>query len=74
MITNRYEKGDKYLDLEKYTAVGMDEDGFRVEDECWECRIYSKKDTPSSGDFIEFGNELMARMFIEQNEWKEQVL
>jgi hypothetical protein len=52
----------------------MDEDGFEVIDECWECRIYSKKDTPSSGEFVEFGNELMARMFIEQNEWKEQVL
>jgi hypothetical protein len=74
VITNRYEKGDKYLDLEKYTARFMDEDGVVTEDECWECVIYPKKGVPSEGQFVEFATEILARMFVVQNEWKEQVL
>ena len=74
MIVRRYEKADKYLDLERHSQKSLDEDGCAIYDESWECTIYSKKSTPSDGEFVEFGNEMMARMFITQNEWKEQVL
>lgn len=74
MITNRYEKGDKFLDLETYSVRYIDEDGTFITEECWECLIYPKKGVPSDGQFVEFASETLARMFVVQNEWKEQVL
>lgn len=74
MIVRRYEKADKYLDLERFSQKSLDEDGLPIYDESWECTIYSKKDTPSSGEFVEFASESMAMMFITQNNWTLTVL
>ena len=74
MITKRYEKGMKFLDLETYTARGIDEDGVAVYDQCWECVIYENGANPDEHTVVEFGNEVLAQMFIVQNGWTEQVL
>ena len=74
MIVARYEKGMRFLDLEKYTAKGIDEDGVAVYDECWEVIIWENGEDANEHNVIEFGNEFMARLFIDQNGWKEQVL
>ena len=75
MIIARYEKGHKFLDLEKYHQKSMDEDGCVVTDECWACVVYPNEGTKlDDHDYIEFATEVMARMFIVQNGWKEQVL
>ncbi len=73
MIIARYEKGRKFLDLEKYHQKSMDEDGCVVTDECWECVIYENSGNPDEHDIVEFGSEVLARMFISQNGWKEQL-
>jgi hypothetical protein len=72
-IVTRYEKGMKFLDLIRYHMRSMDENGFYVTDECWECCIYENGADANEHDAVEFGNEFMARMFIDQNGWKEQV-
>jgi hypothetical protein len=75
MIVQRFEKGQKFLDLCKWTAKGIDEDGVAVYDECWECVIYENE--PSNFNehkTVEFDNEMMAKLFITNNLWKEQVL
>ena len=75
MIITRYEKGQKFLVLVRWVARGLDEDGFAVDDECWEVVIWENTtQKPDEHKTIEFGSEMMARMFIEQNDWKEQVL
>ena len=75
MIVQRFEKGQKFLDLCKWTAKGIDEDGFAVYDECWEVIIYENEYTDyNEHQNIEFGSEVMARMFVSQNNWVEQVL
>lgn len=75
MVVQRFERGNMFLDLNRWVARGLDEDGFAVEDECWEAVIY-KNNEIDYNDYkvIEFGNEVLARMFIEQNNWVEQVL
>lgn len=72
-VIKRYEKGDKYLDVERYQAKSIDEDGCAVYDECWEVTIYGRKETPSQGQFVDFASEVLLQMFIDQNGWKEQV-
>jgi hypothetical protein len=75
MIITRYEKGQKFLDLVRWYARCLDEDGCSVDDECWEVVIWENTSVkPDEHRTIEFGSEMMARMFIEQNGWKEQVL
>lgn len=74
MIVQRYEKGDKFLDLERYSQRSMDEDGRMHEDECWSCSIYENTTDYHQHAYVEFSHETMARLFIEQNGWKEQVL
>ena len=74
MILQRYEKGVKFLDLERYQQRSMDEDGCVSTDECWECIIYENGANPDEHQVVEFASEALARMFITQNCWKEQVL
>lgn len=74
MIVQRYEKGVKFLDLERYQQRSMDENGHIQVDECWACAIYENDGDMDKHAYVEFGNEILARMFIEQNGWKEQVL
>lgn len=75
MVVQRFERGNMFLDLNRWVTRGLDEDGFAVEDECWEAVIY-KNNEIDYNDYkvIEFGSEVLARMFIEQNNWVEQVL
>jgi hypothetical protein len=74
IISKRYEKGQKFLDLVTYTQRSIDEDGLPVIDQCWECFIYENGSDPDEHKFVEFGSEALALMFIKQNGWKEQVL
>lgn len=74
MILKRYEKGMRFLDLERYQQRSMDEDGHITTDECWECVIYENGRNANEHHVIEFASEALARMFISMNEWKEQVL
>ena len=74
MIVSRYERGNKFLDLEQYHQKSVDEDGMMQTDECWECIIYENEADANEHTIVEFGNETLARMFIKQNDWKEQVL
>lgn len=75
MIIQRFEKGNKFLDLERYIARGLDDDGCLVEDECWDVVIYDNE-YPNFNQHktIEFANEVLAMMYIRNNQWKEQVL
>lgn len=73
-IVARYEKGQRFLDLIKYTAKSLDEDGVPMYDECWECVIWENDKNPDEHKTLEFDSFEMAEMFINQNVWKEQVL
>ncbi len=74
MILKRYEKGQRFLDLERYSQRSLDEDGHVIEDQCWECIIYENGTNPDEHRVVEFGSEALAMLFINQNAWKEQVL
>jgi hypothetical protein len=74
MIVQRYEKGMKFLDLERYQQRSVDEDGRTHIDECWACAIYENDGDMDKHAYVEFGSEVLARMFVTQNGWKEQVL
>ena len=75
MIVQRFERGQKFLDLQRWVARGIDEDGCAIDDECWEVTVYENTDiNPNEQKTIEFASELQARMFITMNGWKEQVL
>ena len=75
MIVQRYEKGQKFLDLQRWVARGIDEDGWAVDDECWEVTIWENGHVnPNEHKTIEFGSETLARMYVDMNGWKEQVL
>lgn len=74
MIVQRYEKGIKFLDLERYSQRSMDEDDHVLIEEHWECIVYENGDNPDIHDCHSFASETMARMFIDNNGWKEQVL
>jgi hypothetical protein len=73
-IVARYEKGQRFLDLIKYTAKSLDEDGRPVYDECWECTIWENGNDANAHKTYEFASFDLAEMFINQNAWKEQVL
>ena len=73
-IVTRYEKGMKFLDLIRYHMRSMDENGFYVTDECWECCIWENGSDANEHTIVEFGSETLARMFIANNDWTEQVL
>ena len=73
-IVARYEKGMKFLDLTKSYHRGIDEDGTTYTEECWEVVIWENERNLNEHKVIEFGSEMMARMFISNNDWKEQVL
>jgi hypothetical protein len=75
MIVQRFERGNKFLDLCRWEAKGIDEDGVAVYDSCWECVIYENEyDDYDKHKHVEFDNEVLAKMFISTNGWKEQVL
>lgn len=74
MIIKRYVRGDKILDLSRFVARGIDEDGFMVEDECFETRIYSKGMNENEGEIKEYPSFMIAELTISANNWKEQVL
>lgn len=50
------------------------EDGCAVDDECWECVIWENEKNLNEHTTIEFGSEVLARMFISNNAWTLQVL
>lgn len=74
MIVQRYEKGQKFLDLHRWFQRELDDDGVMYEQEIWEVAIWENGTNPDECKTIEFGNETLARMFVDQNGWKEQVL
>lgn len=74
IIVARFEKGNKFLDLIKYQARSLDEDGVPQYDECWECVIWKNEDKPDEHKTVEFASRELAILFVAQNEWKEQVL
>lgn len=74
MIITRYERGQKFLDLDKHVQRSLDEDGCAIYDECWTCVIYENGADANEHNVVEFGNKDMAIMFISQNGWSEQVL
>lgn len=74
MIIERYERGNKFLDLVRYVMRGMDDDGLPEILEKWECVIWENEDKPDEHDLVEFASESLARLFIGGNRWKLQVL
>lgn len=73
-IVQRFEKGQKFLDLIKHQAKSLDEDGCPQYDECWECCIWENEDNPQDHKIVEFASEFLARLYIQSNNWAEQVL
>lgn len=72
MISRKYEKIEKYLELYGIEHRGLDDDGLVVTCEAWACCIFDKGATDEEeGRFIEFISETLAMMFITQNNWKE---
>ncbi len=75
MIIARYEKGQRFLDLVRYVARGLDDDGCAVDEECWTCEVYSNNESDYNDHrTFEFADETSARIFVNMNDWKEQVL
>jgi hypothetical protein len=64
MIVQTFQRGSKTLELHRFEGSFIDDDGHRVINEYWECRI-SDREKP-----IVFSNADMAFLFISQNEWK----
>ena len=65
MIVQRFEKGPKFLDLLKTKARLSDD----VE---WHVEIYEDQVDMNKHSVIRFDSEVMARMFINLNQWTEQ--
>ena len=74
-IVTRYEKGDRFLDLCVFTQRSLDEDGRPIDDEAWEVVIWENSEVdPNEHRTIHFDSEYLARLFVSQNQYVEQVL
>lgn len=64
-IYQRFEKGNKFLDLRKFKERGLDGD-------LWDCCIWENGKDLNEHCIVPFSSKGMAMLFITNNGWIEQ--